>query len=122
MSVVIKEEFAFLDDQIIFSAAAAILAANGNPNMDAILGLVTDETEGVTAGEYLLVAIASPLLDSFANDDGVDDNNGELDGYGYTDRMGNMTDNFVDTTLTIGDKLYTILRYLIKILNIWMAK
>lgn len=122
MSVVIKEEFAFLDDQIIFSAAAAILAANGNPNMDAILGLVTDETEGVTAGEYLLVAIASPLLDSFANDDGVDDNNGELDGYGYTDRMGNMTDNFIDTTLTIGDKLYTILRYLIKILNIWMAK
>ena len=47
---------------------------------------------------------------------------GELDGYGYTDRMGNMTDNFVDTALTIGDKLYTILRYLIKILNIWMAK
>lgn len=122
MSVVIKEEFAYLDDQIIFSAAAAILASTGNPNIDTILDLVTDETEGVTAAEYLLVAIASPLLDSFANDDGVDDNKGELDGYGYTDRMGNMTDNFVDTTLTIGDKLYTILRYLIKILNIWMAK
>ena len=122
MSVVIKEEFAYLDDQVIFSAAAAILAANGNPNMDTLLGLVTDETEGVTAGEYLLVAIASPLLDSFANDDGVDDNRGEIDGYGNTDRMGNMADNFVDTALTIGDKLYTLLRYLVKILNIWMAE
>ena len=122
MSVVIKEEFSFLDDQLIFSVAASILAANGNPNMDAILGLVTDETEGVTAGEYLLVAIASPLLDSFANDDGVDDNKGAIDGYGNTDRAGNMADNFIDTTMSIGDKLYTFIRYLVKILNIWLAK
>lgn len=121
MSVVIKEEFAYLDDQILFSAAASILAAYGNPNMDLILDMVTDETEGVTAGEYLLVAIASPLLDSFANDDGVDDNKGELDGYGNTDRAGNMANNFIDTTMTIGDKLYTLLRYLVKILNIWLA-
>jgi hypothetical protein len=90
--------------------------------MDAILGLVTDETEGVTAGEYLLVAIASPLLDSFANDDGVDDNKGAIDGYGNTDRAGNMADNFIDTTMSIGDKLYTFIRYLVKILNIWLAK
>lgn len=122
MSVVIKEEFAFLDDQLIFSVASSILLSYGNPNMDAILDLVTDETEGVTAGEYLLVAIASPLLDSFANDDGVDDNNGSLDGYGNTDRAGNMADNFIDTTMTIGDKLYTMLRYLLQILNIWMAE
>lgn len=122
MSLVIKEEFAFLDDQIVFQAASAILVAYGSPDMDKILDMVTDETEGVTAGEYLLVAIASPLLDSFANDDGVDDNNGVIDGYGNTDRLANMGNNFIDTTMTIGDKLYTLLRYLVKILNIWMAQ
>lgn len=122
MSLVIKEEFAFLDDQIVFQAASAILVAYGSPDMDKILDMVTDETDGVTAGEYLLVAIASPLLDSFANDDGVDDNNGVIDGYGNTDRLANMGNNFIDTTMTIGDKLYTLLRYLVKILNIWMAQ
>lgn len=121
MSLVIKEEFAFLDDQVIFQIAGAILVAYGSPDVSDILHMMTDETEGVTAAEYLLVAIASPLLDSFANDDGVDDNNGAIDGYGNTDKMANMGNNFIDSVMTIGDKLYTILRYLVKILNIWLA-
>ncbi len=120
MSLVIKEEFAFMDDQLFYQAAAAILVTYGGDDITNILDMVTDETEGVTAGEYLLVAIASPLLQSFANDDGVDDNRGAIDGYGNTDRMANMGNNFMETTMEIADKLYTVLRYLVKILNIWL--
>ena len=119
-SLVIKEEFAFLDDQFIFQAAGALIAANGTENMDAILGMVTDETEGVTAAEYFIVALASPLLQSFANDDGVDDNKGTITGYGVNDQMANMGNNFIDGALNVADFLYSMLRYLVKIFNIWM--
>ncbi len=120
MSLVIKEEFAYLDDTIIFQAAGAILATNGVGAIDDILDMVTDETQGVTAGEYLLVAIASPLLQSFANDDGVDDNKGTLTGYGVNDQSANMGNNFIEGSLQVADFLYTMLRYLVKIFNIWM--
>ncbi len=120
MSLVIKEEFAYLDNTVIFQAAGAILATNGVGAIDTILDMVTDETQGVTAGEYLLVAIASPLLQSFANDDGVDDNKGTLTGYGVNDQAANMGNNFIDGSLQVADFLYTMLRYLVKIFNIWM--
>jgi hypothetical protein len=82
--------------------------------------MITAEEEGVTAGEYLLVAIASPLLDSFANDDGVDDNNGAIDGYGKNDTSGNIGANIGTTALDLANKFYTFLRYLVKILNLWL--
>jgi hypothetical protein len=88
--------------------------------MDAILGMITDETEGVTAAEYFIVALASPLLQSFANDDGVDDNKGTITGYGVNDQMANMGNNFIDGALNVADFLYSMLRYLVKIFNIWM--
>ena len=120
MSLVIKEEFTFLDDTIIFQAAGALIANMGVDEIDSILDMVTDETQGVTAGEYLLVAIASPLLQSFANDDNVDDNKGTITGYGVNDQAANMGNNFIDNSLKVADFLYTMLRYLVKILNIWM--
>ena len=120
MSLVIKEEFTFLDDTIIFQAAGALIANMGVDEIDSILDMVTDETQGVTAGEYLLVAIASPLLQSFANDDNVDDNKGTITGYGVNDQAANMGNNFIDGSLKVVDFLYTMLRYLVKILNIWM--
>ena len=120
MSLVIKSEFDYIDDQVFYKAAAAVIATNGIDSLDTIIDMITAQEEGVTAGEYLLVAIVSPLLDSFANDDGVDDNNGAIDGYGNTDKSGNIGNNFLDTTLDIANKFYTFLRYLVKILNLWM--
>ena len=51
------------------------------------------DASGISAGEYFLVALLSPLLQSFANDDGVDDNNGTIEGYGSNDAMANIGDN-----------------------------
>lgn len=122
MSLVIKEEFAFLDDQVFLSAAASMIALYGGEPVTDIVEMLTDETEGVTAAEYFIIAIASPLLHSFANDDGVDDNNGAIDGYGNTDKGENMGNNFMNIASDIGNHLYTILRYLVKILNIFLAE
>lgn len=120
MSLVIKSEFDYIDDQVFYQAAAAVIVANGGEDITNIIDMVTAETEGVTAGEYLLVAIASPLLDSFANDDGVEDNNGAIDGYGNNDKGANITENLGSSFLDTANKLYIILRYLVKILNIWL--
>lgn len=120
MSLVIKSEFDYIDDQVFYQAAAAVIAAQGIDSMTTIIDMITAEEEGVTAGEYLLVAIASPLLDSFANDDGVDDNNGAIDGYGKNDTGANIGANLGSTALDLANKFYTFLRYLVKILNLWL--
>ncbi len=120
MSLVIKSEFDYIDDQVFYQAAASVIAAQNIESVDTIINMISAEEEGVTAGEYLLVAIASPLLDSFANDDGVDDNYGAIDGYGRTDTGANIGNNISTSALDIANKFYTILRYLVKLLNLWL--
>ena len=120
MSLVIKSEFDYIDDQVFYKAAAAVIAANGVDSLTTIIDMITAQEEGVTAGEYLLVAIVSPLLDSFANDDGVDDNFGAIDGYGKNDTAGNIGANIGTTALDLANKFYTFIRYLVKILNLWI--
>lgn len=120
MSLVIKSEFDYIDDQTFYQAAAGIIAAQDIDTIDTIIDMITAQEEGVTAGEYLLVAITSPLLDSFANDDGVDDNYGAIDGYGRTDNMANVGNNVGTSFLDVANKLYIFLRYIVKILNLWL--
>ena len=120
MSLVIKSEFDYLDDTTLYAAAAAVIATQDIESIDTILKMVSTQEEGVTAGEYLLVAIASPLLDSFANDDGVPDNTGAIDGYGNTDTGANIGDNLSTSFLDVANGFYTFLRYLVKLLNLWL--
>ncbi|MBQ8183446.1 MAG: metallophosphoesterase [Clostridia bacterium] len=120
MSLVIKSEFDYIDDQVFYQAAASVIAAQNIDSISTILDMVSAEEEGVTAGEYLLVAVASPLLDSFANDDGVDDNYGAIDGYARTDTSSNISTSLSTTALDVANKFYIILRYLVKVLNLWM--
>jgi len=120
MSLVIKSEFDYIDDQVFYKAAAGVIAAQNIDSIDTIIKMISAQEEGVTAGEYLLVAVASPLLDSFANDDGVPDNNGAIDGYGKTDKGSNITANLGTTALDVANAFYTFLRYIVKILNLWL--
>ncbi len=120
MSLVIKSEFDYIDDQTFYKAAASVIAAQDIEAIDTIIDMITAQEEGVTAGEYLLVAIASPLLDSFANDDGVDDNYGAIDGYGYNDTSANIGNNVGNTFLDVANKIYIFIRYIVKILNLWL--
>lgn len=93
VSIVLHTEVGILSDQEFTQAAIAIMSAIGMDSAFDLLDKIAAEQGGVTAGEYFLVALLSPLLQSFANDDGVDDNNGTIDGYGNTDKMGNIGDN-----------------------------
>ncbi len=120
MSLVIKSEFDYIDDQTFYTAAASVIAASNIESVDTIIKMISAQEEGVTAGEYLLVAIASPLLDSFANDDGVPDNNGAIDGYGKTDTGANIGTNVETTFLDVANAFYTFLRYIVKLLNLWL--
>lgn len=120
MSLVIKSEFDYIDDLTFYKAAASVIAASNIDSIDTIIKMISTQEEGVTAGEYLLVAIASPLLDSFANDDGVADNNGAIDGYGKTDTGANIGASLGTSFLDVANAFYTFLRYIVKILNLWL--
>ena len=93
VSIVLHTEFALISDREFTQAATGILAAMGMDSAFDLIEKIYGDTTGITAGEYFLVALLSPLLQSFANDDGVDDNNGSIIGYGDTDNLGNIGTN-----------------------------
>lgn len=68
--------------------------------------------------EYAILGLISPLLYSFAyDDDGVDDNNGTLPGYGTVDTMqniGNITDNIANILKSIVFNVTMMVKYALK--------
>lgn len=84
VALILFDDLSTVGDEIFLKAANNILAKFGTgPIMKEITKKLTDVLGPVTVGEYLLLAIASPILYEFAYDsDGVNDNEGELEGYG----------------------------------------
>lgn len=97
VGLILFDDLSTVNDEIFFKAANTILSYFGT---DSIVKDFTKYLTGVlgpvTAGEYLLVAIASPILYEFAYDsDGVNDNNGELEGYGVeAEALPNLAEKF----------------------------
>lgn len=116
VSIILKTELVMVDNTILAQAANAII--NSTLGRDKYL-IVENYLFGlgygpISPGEYFLLAIASPLLQSFANDDNVDDNNGTIDGYGTDNRTENMKLNF---TMSVNEFLSTvkmILKFILK--------
>lgn len=75
----------------------------------------------VNALEYAVLGLISPLLYSFAyDDDGVDDNNGTLPGYGTVDTMSNianLSDKYTRIVDTVVFWASMMLKYALKGLN-----
>ncbi len=84
VALILLDDLSTVNDEIFLKAANAILSNLGiNSIAKDLTKLGTKVFGPVTAGEYFLVAIASPILYEFAFDsDGVNDNHGELEGYG----------------------------------------
>ncbi len=58
--------------------------------------LGTDKVGEINMYEYLFVAVASPLIYDFVLDhDGVDDNNGTIEGYGVSNTFGNLLEKLM---------------------------
>ena len=96
VSIVLHTEFSMISDREFTQAAVALLSAMGMDSAFDLAEKVYGDSTGISAGEYFLVALFSPLLQSFANDDGVDDNNGTIEGYGESDTMANIGENLSD--------------------------
>ncbi len=102
VALVLRDDLANLADEVFFEAANEIFKNFGTDSfVTDITKLATNILGGVTPVEYLLLAIVSPLIYSFAVDhDGVDDNNGILPGYG-TVEVGNNISNITDGIIGI---------------------
>ena len=115
VALVLRNEFAVLGDMEITKFAEALIFAQGTGSF---MGSITDflgvDSESITPYEYCAIALLSPLLISFANDDGVDDNNGAIDGYGSNDTTGNILNNLGNTASDIFTYLINILIYVLK--------
>ena len=122
VSTVIKEVVGTLDDTVISDIAIAILAGVGNDQSYDVIEKITNEQGGITAGEYLALAIFSPVIESFVVDDGVDDNNGSIVGYARNsdgDRLDNIAGNLSSGFSEFTSIINTILQFLMRVISIW---
>ena len=81
----LREELSLLSGDMLTASADALIADNGLTSETAEIKAIASNAfgGGITPLEYFVAAMLSPLLHKFANDDdGVDDNNGTLTGYG----------------------------------------
>lgn len=84
VGLILLDDLSTVGDEIFLKAANDILSHFGTVSVQKDLTKLGTKVFGpFTAGEYFLLAIASPILYEFAYDsDGVNDNKGEFEGYG----------------------------------------
>jgi len=118
VALVLRSDLAAIADNTLLSVANMLLEKFGIEDgiADSITKFATKILGGVSTAEYFLLALVSPLLLEFiADDDGVDDNNGTLPGYGITGSdvaKDNISENFKNFFETI--IMYA--KYIIKII------
>lgn len=125
IALILRTDLAAVSDEIFFKAANALLADMGIESIaDELTKLGVSVFGPVTPGEYFLLAVASPLIYKFAYDsDGVDDNNGTLEGYGTTSiktNVDNISENIQNIKSTVALYINMFLKYLIKITEIFI--
>ena len=121
VALVLRDDLSTLADEVFFKAANEIFKNFGTDSfITDITKLATKVLGGVTPVEYLLLAIVSPLVYSFAVDhDGVDDNNGVLPGYGTVKTEQNIQNVFDNISKIFNDILkyfslfFTVIRNMI---------
>lgn len=96
VSLILKDDLSTVNDEIFISAANALIAKMGGS--DTLTQDITKLTGrifgGISAPEYFITALISPLLYEFAYDgDSVPDNNGTLQGYGIEMNTANIFTN-----------------------------
>ncbi len=119
VALVLRSDLAAIADNTLLSAANMLLKTFGYEDgiADSITKFATEKLGGVSTVEYFLLALVSPLLLEFiSDDDGVDDNNGILPGYGVTGSDVSMN-NLSAKIKNIIDTVIMYITYIIKILT-----
>ncbi len=114
VALILREELSLINDELFWNAANDILENFGIADAaENLRNLGKSVLGSVNAGEYLLIAIVSPLVYGFAYDaDGVDDNNGSIAGYG--------TVNIENNLENIGKNIYGLFDTINLYINLFM--
>ena len=120
VSLLLKDDLSAIADNVLLKGANELFSHLGTDSIIAdITKLATSILGPVSAVEYFLLALVSPLICAFiADDDGVDDNNGAIPGYGTVNaqsRISNVFNNVVTTAKGIYESVMTMLGIFLKI-------
>lgn len=115
VDLILLDDLSTVNDEVFLAAANSLFEQFGTSTICGDLTKLGTKVLGpVTAGEYFLLALVSPILYTFASDkDGVDDNNGSLPGYGTVNAEKRISDWFANFV----NQLQKWLRYLIMNIN-----
>lgn len=114
--LILRSDFAgILDAFFLVNLANEVIAKLGGGTIATDLTKLGIKVFGsVNAAEYAILGLISPLLYKFAYDnDGVDDNNGVLPGYGTVNVSSNI-ENVVNKYTSIADKLMFYISMMLK--------
>lgn len=120
VATILRNDFAGIADDVLLKAANSFLGELGyGPIADSLTKYCISKFGVYTKAEIFLVAVASPILYKFACDnDGVDDNNGVIEGYGTVNFKTNVS-NIVENLDSLAEKitfyLQLVMSYLAKI-------
>ena len=105
VAAILRNDLAGVADDVLLKAANSFLAELGyGPIADSLIKYCIAKYGVYSKAELFLVAIASPILYKFAYDnDGVDDNNGVIEGYGVSDVKTNLS-NIADNIRSLTEK------------------
>ncbi|MBQ4626106.1 MAG: metallophosphoesterase [Clostridia bacterium] len=122
VALLLRDDLAAIGDETLLKAANSLLESFGAKQGVAkgITRLCTAVFGGVSAVEYFLVALVSPLLYEFVlDDDGVPDNNGSIPGYGVTGAKvaaSNIFERISDIASLVAIYLSNVFKILFKII------
>ena len=117
MCLILDTELAMITEEELMSAANAITALYGTTPPDELAEKLKLDLGYSHGAQSFLLALASPLLDSFANDDNVPDNKGVLKGYARissADSFINIAGELDFSFAKLIETLKTILTYVFK--------
>lgn len=126
VATILRNDFAGIADDVLLKAANSFLGELGyGPIADSLTKYCISKFGVYTKAEIFLVAVASPILYKFACDnDGVDDNNGVIEGYGtvnFKTNVSNIVENLDSLSEKITFYLQLVMSYLAK-LNVIFLK
>lgn len=110
LALILRTDLPGVNDNVFLKAATGLLEKNGYaPISESLTKLCCKAFGGVKPGEYFIVSALAPFLYEFAyDDDGVNDNNGSLEGYTAKDPGKNVYRIFA----SLKSKADTLLLYL----------
>lgn len=118
VAIILRDDLAGIADNVLLGAVNELLGLEDGITTE-ITQLCTKLMGRATAVEYLLLAVASPLLYEFTTDnDGVDDNNGTIPGYGVTATVGDIVEKYSDIISEILKYLSLFVSYILKVFAI----